>query len=230
MFRKAKLSIVGAVLLFTASQAYAALDKYFTTSGHILPGEEWENVFIHNAGTIVNVLGGNLDGIATYNASMVNVTGGSINTLDALDSSVANISGGFVYGLDAWDHATVNFFDSANLFAPRVRGFGTINMTEGVVDHLGAIDSATVNLWGGVISDRLIASDSSIINIFGYSLVKTSSGGQYGYGQVYGFWFDSAPFIIDLSGSDTYSRINLIPEPSSLIMLMFGSLLLKRRR
>lgn len=228
---KAKLSIITAVILFAASNLYAVpQDKIFTSSGHILPREEWANVSIYNDGTLVNMLGGSVHWMGTYDASMVNVTGGFVGTLDARQFSTANISAGYVYGLHAWDHAITNFFDGANLFAPRVRNFGTINMTGGVVDHLGAIDSATINLWGGVIADGLSASDSSIINIFGYDLVKTASGGRYGYGQVYGFWFDDNPFTIDLNLSETYSRINLIPEPSSLILLALGTLLIRRRQ
>lgn len=228
---KAKLfTIILAVILFTASGLYAVPDKIFTSSGQILPGEEWENVYIYNDETLVNMTGGLVDSIGTYDASMVNVTDGSVNTLDALEFSIANISGGYVHGASAWDHAVINFSGDAGAVSFGSREFGTVNMIGGTTNYIGAIDSGILNLYGGSITNSLSCDDSAIVNIFGYDLVKTSSGGQYGYGQVYGIWFDDTPFIIDLNGSATYSHINLIPEPSSLIMLMFGSLFLKRRR
>ncbi|MHC4068397.1 MAG: hypothetical protein ACYS18_04215 [Planctomycetota bacterium] len=199
------------ILCFSAFELTAMEDKIFTSSGQILPGEEWGNVYIYNDDTIVDMLGGLVDGIATYDASTVNVTGGHINTFVALEFSTANLSGGYVYGLDVWDHATADFINNASVFAPRSCDFGTINTVSGIVDHIGAIDSGMLNLYGGVISNYLVALDSSVVNIFGNDLVKTSTGGHYGYGQVYGSWSDGITFTIDLNGSETYSHINLIP-------------------
>ena len=218
------------ILFFTASELTAVEDKIFTSSGQILDGEVWNNVSIYNDDTIVDMLGGDVDGIGTYDASTVNVTGGHVMTLSALEFSTANISYGFVYGLIASDHSIVNLFGNADLFAPLVRNFGTLNMTGGTVDHLGAIDSGIINLYGGIISDRLISSDSSVVNIYGYDLLKTNTGGKYDYGQVSGFWADGTSFTIDLNGFETYSHINLIPEPYSLILLGLGGLILRRRR
>jgi len=84
-------------------------------------------------------------------------------------------------------------------------------------------------MYGGLVTDSLNAWDSATVNIFGYDLVKTSSGGAYGYGQVYGYWFDDTPFTINLSTAETYSHITLIPEPTSLLLLALGGLLLKRK-
>jgi len=226
-----KILIILAVVLFAGNGLYAVpVDKIFTSSGQILPGEEWENVFIYNDGTIVNMIGGDVDGIATYDASMVNVTGGHVNTLDSLEFSIANISGGYVYGASAWSHAIINFSGNASAVNIGARDYGTLNMIGGTTNYIGAIDSGILNLHGGLVTDSLGVQDFSIVNIYGYDLVKTSIGGRYGYGRVYGFWLDDTPFTIDLNSSDTYSRINLIPEPSSLIFLTFGSLILKRRR
>jgi len=230
MFRKAKLSIVAIVLLFTASQAHAALDKYFTTSGHILPGEEWNNVFIHNDGTIVDMLGGNVDGIAPYDTSMINVIGGSINTLDALEFSVANISGGYVGVASAWDHAVVNFFDDASAGTIGARDFGTLNMIGGTADNVGAGDSGTLDLYGGIINRHLGASREAVINVYGYGFNYDPTAGNFDGGQLTGFWLDDTSFTIDLYGTETYSHINLIPEPTSLILLGLGSLVLIRKR
>ncbi|MHC4499398.1 MAG: PEP-CTERM sorting domain-containing protein [Planctomycetota bacterium] len=222
--------IITVVVACAASEVLAVGDKAFTSSGQILAGEEWDSVSIYNDDTVVDMLGGTVDSIGTYDASTLKVFAGYVSTLDALEYSTVNISAGFVYGLVVSNQAVASFSDAADLFAPRARHFGTINMTGGTVDHLGAIDSGTINLYGGIIADYLVALDSAAVNIYGHDLLKTASGGAYGYGQASGFWLNDTTFTIDLNDAETYDHINLIPEPSSLALLALGSLLLRRRR
>ncbi|MHC4624367.1 MAG: PEP-CTERM sorting domain-containing protein [Planctomycetota bacterium] len=223
--------IILGLILSAGGQAGAVLDdKIFTSSGQILPGEEWNSVYVYNDDTVVDMLGGFVEGMATYDASTVNVSAGHINTLDATDFSRVNLSGGEVYGLEARDETSIYISGTVTVFAPRVRASAVINIVSGTIDHLGAIQTGRINLYGGIISDYLVGLDSAVINIYGHDLVKTVSGGPYGYGQVYGFWVDDTPFTINLNGADTHSHINLIPEPSSLALLALGGLLLRRKR
>lgn len=207
MFRNKLFVIIAGVILLSASQLYAE-DKIFTSSGQILPGEKWNNVYIYNDDTVVDMFGGLVDSIAAYETSTVNVTGGYVSTLDAREFSTANVSGGYVHGLHALDQASVYFSGNASTVALRADDFGTVNMTGGIADHISVYDSGTSNLYGGDI-DYIFARNSSVVNIYGCNLAKTSSGGRYGYGRVYGFWSDGTEFTIDLSGSETYSHINL---------------------
>ncbi|MHC4705729.1 MAG: hypothetical protein ACYS8I_01410, partial [Planctomycetota bacterium] len=57
------------IVPLTSGQAHALLDKTFTSSGQILPGEEWNSVHIYNDDTVVDMLGGFVEGMATYDAS-----------------------------------------------------------------------------------------------------------------------------------------------------------------
>ncbi len=198
-------------MLFMAPQLYAD-DKIFTSSGQILPGEEWSNVYIYNDDTIVDMLGGHVDSMAAYDASTLNITGGHVSTLHARGFSTANVSGGYVHGLWAQDSGTVILSDTASVVSLSSRGsFGTVNMTGGSTEYARAGNSGTLNLYGGVVNNSLNAWDSATINIFGYDLFKTSTGGTYGYGFVTGYWVDGTSFTIDLSTSKTYSHLNLIP-------------------
>ncbi|MHC4625134.1 MAG: PEP-CTERM sorting domain-containing protein [Planctomycetota bacterium] len=267
MKTKTYVIMTGVILLAACSAQGVLTDKTFTSSGQILPGEDWANVYIYNDDTIVDMLGGSVDSMATYDASTLNVLDGYVSTLEAYEFSTANVSGGQVYSLWAFDFGTARLSDAGSVFSLIARDSGVVNMTGGTADHGSALESgilnvfggiisdgigadytgtlnmsggvteaanfrgeATANLYGGTISDSLIATEDSLVNIFGYDLVLTSWGGSYGYGQVYGYWLDDTPFMIELNGAETYTHINLIPEPGSLALLGLGALLLRRKR
>ena len=228
---KTRILLVTAAVVLLGAAKVQAVNITFNTSGVIDGNDVYDNVYIYNDDTIVDMLGGLVDSIGTYDASTVNVTGGQVSTLGAHEFSTANVSGGEVYSLGARDSATVNLSDIGNVSSLSARGdYGTVNMTGGTTEYAGAGESGILNLYGGVVTDSLNAWDSATVNIFGYDLVMTSSGGGYNYGQVYGFWEDDTPFTIDFNTSETYSHINLIPEPSSFILFALGSLILKRKK
>jgi hypothetical protein len=222
--------IIAFVAVCAASEVLAVGDKAFTSSGQILPGEEWNIVSVYNDDTVVDMLGGLVDGMGTYDASTLNITGGFVSTLDALEYSSANISGGYVYGSHARGYSTVNFFETAGGLSLSARDFATVNMTGGTSEYVRAGESGTLNLYAGLVTDSLDGWGSAIINIYGYGFNYDPSGGNRDGGQLTGFWLDDTPFTIDLYDPDTYSHINLVPEPSSLALLALGSLLLRRRR
>jgi len=225
---KTALLFVALVVVFTTGKVYALEDKIFTSSGQILPGEEWNLVYIYNDETIVDMLGGSADWIATYDASTLNVVDGSAE-VQAFDDSTINISGGDIHLATAINNTTINFLTSDYTDALITEDSATINMQGGSVERIIARDSGTSNLHAGSVTDYLTAYDSTVVNIYGYDLVKTGSGGSYGDGQVYGYWMNDAPFLINLRGVDAYSHINLVPEPCTLVLVGVGALLVRRK-
>jgi len=219
------------VLPFCRVHAYPNWDVY--SDAVIKDGDIYNVVNVYDSAqkrTTVTMLGGIVDQMKTYDASILNVNVCDISSLYAWDYSTVNVLGGDVYTLWAWDSAVANVGHNASVFSLAARGGeGTVNMTGGIVERIGALEGGTINLSGGIVLDHLGADSCSIVNIYGYNLAKTNYGGSYGYGQVYGLWFDDSSFMIDLSGPDTYARINLIPEPSTLILLGLGTLLKKRK-
>lgn len=225
--------IIAAILVLIPGPHLQAVtvNKTFTSSGQILPGEEWNMVSIYNDDTIVDMLGGLVDWMQTYDASTLNVFDGYVSTLHATDFSTASVSGGEAYSLWAYDAATVTLAGSGIVRSLSAGGdFGTANVYGGSVDYICPVEHGTVNLYGGLVTDSLSAIDLSIVNVFGHDLVLSSSGGRYTDGQISGFWLDDTPFTIDLNGSGTYSHINLIPEPTSLALLTLGGLVLRWKR
>ena len=225
------LLLTAVIVVLTGGRAHAVPDKTFTSSGQILPGESWNLVYIYNDDTIVDMLGGWVDTLCTYDESTLNLSGGEINTFNAYESSTVNAFGGTIYSLTAYNFSTVEVEIGANFNRLDALGSSNININSGTVSHISAAQFGIVNLLGGNITDKLWAGESGIINIYGYNLFKTNSEGNYGYGFVNGEWEDHTHFSIDLSGSDTYSRVILheIPEPATLLLLALGGLLSRNR-
>jgi hypothetical protein len=209
-------------------QAYAVWDIYSDTD--IYDGF-YDFINIYDTppnSTTVNMYGGNADFVSTFDSSTLNFYGGNAE-VGAFDTSFINISGGVLSGVESWDNAIVHFVDEAYSQSLGVGDYGTVNMSGGTVQYLHAGYDGVMNLYAGSVIDSLNAWSSATVNVFGYDLFITSLGGSYNCGYVTGFWNDNTPFTIDFSTPDTYLHVNLIPEPSSLILLMLGTLALRRK-
>jgi hypothetical protein len=160
--------------------------------------------------TTVNFYGDVADYIGTHDSSTLNFFGGEAE-IGAFDTSLVNISGGTLSSIRAWDEAIVNFSGTSDATALSASHSSIVNMTNGTVYHIGSSESGVFNLYGGTVTDRIYSIDSAEINIYGYDLVKTSTGGTYGYGQVYGFLIDDSYIFVDFSNQEAYDRVKLIP-------------------
>jgi hypothetical protein len=140
------------------------------------------------------------------------------------------INPGDVYGeVDIYNDVTLDIFggDTARLAA-----FDTTytNWYDGEMNTLWARDDSIVNIYGGTL-DTLAASENSLVNLCAYDIVITHTGGFWDDGQVTGkYYVGDIPFIFDLWGQNTYLHINIIPEPSTLLLLSLGSIILIKRK
>jgi hypothetical protein len=159
--------------------------------------------------TTVNFYGDLADYIGTHDSSTLNFFGGHAE-IEAWDSSIVNVTGGTLNHARANNYGTVNFYSNAYSTSIGAFDYGITNMYGGIVEDIGATGSGTVNLYAGYVLERLYASGSSIINIYGHDLFKTSTGGAYGYGEVYGYLTDDTYISVNLNNIEAYLHINLI--------------------
>lgn len=178
--------------------------------------------------TTVNMFGGSSDYITTYDESTLNFYDGH-SDVGASDYSTINIFGGTRNGAGAYNYGTVNFSENATSTYLAAYDHGYVAMTGGIVDAIGASYWGIVDIYAGNVLESLWATDSGFINIYGHDLFKTDSGGTFGYGRVYGYLTDDTYIDVDLSNSDAYSHINLIPEPTTFVLFGIGSLILLRK-
>ena len=103
------------------------------------------------------------------------------------------------------------------------------NWYAGQMIELRARDDSIVNIYGGVL-DTFAASENSLVYLYAYDVVITHTGGFWDDGQVIGkYYANDISIIFDLWGQNTYSHINIIPEPASILLLSLGGLFLRKR-
>ena len=155
-----------------------------------------------------------------------------IGSAGANDFGTVNVSGGSLHSAGASGKALLNVSDAANIWMVSFFGGGTMNMVGGEIARVQVFDSSIVNLRGGIIGEGISTRAGDFegsINVYGYGLAKTNSGGKYGVGQVYGFYPNGSEFVIDLGGG-IYPYVNLIPEPGTVLFLLSGAFMLRKRR
>jgi len=213
-----KLSIIVASVIFLAAGQAWTTTIAFYSDGVIQNGDEYSYVSV-------------------YNDAIVDMTGGTVTIqLGAYDSSTVNISGGVLNGVFTSGESvdsTLNLSGSMQADEVEIWGSGTLNMLGGTI---GSVEIHNVaNLYGGTISDYLLA--TSTVNIYGYDFEYDPLAGNYQGGQLTGFWLDDTPFSIDLYYQDipgapiidTWSHIVLIPEPTTILLLAIGGIILRKR-
>lgn len=281
--KKIRLTIclVVAVLFMTAGQGFGFID--FKDGGtHNISSTINDDVYVDNVApgmkTTVNLLNGG--GIFVpyilygFNDSRINISGGEVDKLYSYDYSTVNISDGRVGSLNSplysYDYSTVNIF-GGGVDSLRSDEYSTVNISDGTVSGLYHYGHSTANITGGFINDILIAEDYSTVNISDgfvdwlwaddYSIVDISGGdienlhthsssittfyGQnflygsgltldgnrvLGTGILSGEWQNGTPWTVNIAENQSTAIILVVPEPAMLLLLGIGAVMLRKRR
>jgi len=242
-----RISILLAILLLLPVWAYST-NITFTSSGTITDGNTYDNVYVQNNGTVVNMSGGQINKLYTHDSSVFNMSGGQITgsypevDIYALSNfhmtgGLANLFGLYLFG--NWNGIGgrgvlnegilsaqhVKIYNNAELVLSGGNiTFGTFNvMDDGLVNISEGnilIDNAFINYGGD---------HPATINIYGHGFNYTPMPGDL-EGILTGYLLDNNFFTINGVSQSEYARFNLIPEPVSLLLFGFGLLVLRKTK
>jgi hypothetical protein len=120
-----------------------------------------------------------------------------------------DVLGGDIYKLEAFDMSLTDWH-------------------AGEMDRLYVHDESAVNIFGGILYTLEATQDSSV-NIYAYDVAYDPSGGGYGNGWLEGrYWSDDSSFGFSLFSQDSYSHVNVVPEPSTFVLIAVGAIILRR--
>lgn len=232
---------IGLVILLMSGSASALNNKYFYSSGQIVSGETWDGVLVYNDNTIVDMLGGQIGYLTTYNNSTFNLLDGQITshiTIGITGQGTMNVSGGtinipsdFVVNMNS-----VCNISGGNVTADRLKTYpgSSVEFAGGILDFDTIEIHGELTIKGGSLHiDNAYVSpwyDETIkVNVYGYGFNYNPNGGTYGGGLLTGYLLDNNFFSIDQLSASEFQRFNLIPEPSTFILLAIGASVFYRR-
>lgn len=146
------------------------------------------------------------------------------------DSGHHEIFDGDVYW-EIWMHndATADMW-GGDVYQLGTLGSSRFSMFGGTMDILLGRYDSIVNIHGGDISSAGLA-ENAVMNLYAYDVVyhPTDGGDDWSTGWLEGKYYATDEyFTFDFSTYDA-SRLNIIPEPSTLLLLALGGLLLMKR-
>lgn len=128
-----------------------------------------------------------------------------------------------------YNNATADMF-GGNVYKVETFVESIFDFIGGEMDLLYVHESSDVNIYGGILSG-LGAIENSTVNLYAYNVVHHPTGGHFNRGWIEGLYLsDDSYFSFNLDDTNTFSHINIIPEPTAFVLLGFGGLFLRKRR
>lgn len=242
------------LILLLASLTFAT-DITFSSSGSIGVGDSYDDVYLENDGTVVDMTGGQItkDIYTNHNICTFNFSGGNISGSGAdiniralgyfnMSGGVADLHGfyldasGLNYDIGGVGHISGGVLSSDNvkIYPDAHLTLDNANVTFGMFD---VMTDATVDIYGGNLNI------TSAYIAYGYFIGEDyidagSTINIYGYGFDYdvtnqilsGYLQDNNYFQIGEVNEFEYTSFNLIPEPATLLLFGLGGLLLRKQK
>ncbi|MBA7629097.1 hypothetical protein ES703_36595 [subsurface metagenome] len=141
-----------------------------------------------------------------------------------------DIDGGVIGYLDTFNTTLTNWFDG-NINYLRVHDSSIINISGGELSIVLSSDgNGSINLYQSSLIKAVSLGDNAVLNLYAKEVIHSITGGHYDDGWIEGKYISNNQYFhIDMI-QDSFSHINIIPEPSTLLLLGLGSLLFIRKR
>jgi hypothetical protein len=217
-----------AAIIFLLPVGVFATNITFTSSGSIVNGNVFSSVSVQNDGTVINMTGGQIKNLWTYNISTFNMSGGIIEySVHTGLSSSFNFSGGTIIGTN------FEFGGNVNISGGSITGGGkfanlsntVVNITGGNLNFSLLMPYGELNIYGGLLNIDDFYLCGGTTNIFGYGFNYDSNRKV-----LTGYLLDHNQFTINNLDSTEYQHLNLVPEPVSLLLFGFGLLALRKQK
>ncbi len=219
-----------------------------SSTANVVAGGEIGNAYVNDASSLA-VSGGNVGALESYSTSNVDMSAGRItNHLYSYDTSSVVLSGGEVGTyLYSYDTSSV-VVSGAKVDYMAAYEMSSVNVSGGEILRLASYETTSVDISGGYIDNLVLgqmstadisggdiggvsANEDSSVTFFGYDFRTTdglSLDGDMvvGTGLLMGKWQDGTQWFIHIGSHPETStiRVNVIPEPSTIIMLLTGAL------
>ena len=238
--RRTSVLIAVAAVFSMGSLAYST-NMTFTSSGTIEDGDVYDHVYVENDLTVVDMFSGQVGNLQTGNVSTFNLHGGQItkvvpvgtgSIIDIGRSSTFNVSGGLIDVRHLVVRGIVNI-SGGNLTLELVKmyPYSAMSITGGDLRIRFLSADGHLHISGGKLRiESASIPHGSVIDVYGYDFNYDPSGGPHGEGILTGFLMDGNPLTIGKLAESEYQRFNLIPEPTTFLLLGLGGLVLRKRR
>ncbi len=237
--------VVTAVLIIATGQGLSAV---FNDGGtHNINSTIYENVWVDlqtpGMQTTVNLVAGgyipphySLNG---FNDSRINISGGKMDgDLSAKDNSQVTISGGILNSyFYANNSSQITMSGGAVMIELSAKDNSQVTISGGTVGYLNASGSSQVTVSGGIILSPLELSNNANVIMKGSNFAI--NGSPVGFGTILGVnnWplrrltgtLANGDIINTLFDIGNDASITLVPEPTTLLLLGLGAVMLRRK-
>jgi len=110
--------------------------------------------------------------------------------------------------------------------------YATANIYDGDIEWLFTQGNTVVNIHAaGDTLEMFAAGNDSLVYLYAYDVTFHATSGLADEGWIEGTYISNdLPFSFSFYNDTTYSHVNVVPEPNSLLLFVIAGLLIKRTR